>query len=49
MEEDKFEERRKVDNALKIKEKVKRIAEDSDDDDLIRWYLTPENSEDEES
>lgn len=45
MEEDKIEERRKVDNALKIKEKVRRVAEDSDDDDLRLWYKTPQNSD----
>lgn len=49
MEQDKIEERRQVDNALKIKEKVRRVAEDSDDDDLILWYKTPSNSDEEES
>ena len=32
---------------MKIKDKVRRIAEDSDDDDLVLWYKTPEVSDDE--
>lgn len=36
-----------MDNALKIKEKVRKIAQDSDEDDLILWYKTPEASDEE--
>lgn len=36
-EEEEMAIQRRVDNALKIKELAKRMAEDSDEDDLAKW------------